>query len=477
MTKHTEPHNIIINLDLMAALKSGDRIGAPNKNGVFKINGWRNDNDSITIQVVNIKSVFHAALSDPSLVTKDTFDKSVAAYNGLNKILANYQEKGNKDNQSKSLREALYDIDKLITSAQAKLANLPSSGNNITLAKNAIKYLNSLDIASNNVRFNGHFKNELDTFLGRYLRQEHRFNDDHIVESFHAHLTFNKNKMHDGITIAQAKALLKSYHDIRREILAILRKESSGTERELKNLLNREKSKGYSNETWIGYEFKSANKSDEERIRLARKSIKFGRGNCYEKSAIVATHMLEATRGSKSIFWVACISYDHCFAIVADKNLLTAREIETKPAYEWTGDAVIVDGWTGDYYSASNIRKRAGLFSFHKNIARRGIVQNFVDIKSKGNSSQAEFPDSDDEIFEIMGAAVEEDAKNAILVRESLSWPPSFDPSFRLSVAKFKNSYYKNAMESINPRVLARISAQPDLLESQIIMCIEGNQV
>jgi hypothetical protein len=499
VSKHTEPRNLIQNLDLLSGLKSGDRIGAPKQDGLFKINGWRNDNDSIIVQAENIKSLFSTALTGKN-IDKATFDKCVAAFNGLNKMLAGYQSSRGKTDQINSLRSAIYEIDKILTAAQSVLSESPSCGTNIVIAKNAIKYLDSLKLPSTNVKFNGHYKDEVDMFVGRYLRQEHRYKDQSIVNRYHSHITRKipidpkkpiaggniKENKYESYTAEQAKKLLEDHNNIRKDILTIIRNitSKSETRRQLKQLLSRVKSQyGYSDELWeiLSYQFHFSDGTDEERIRLTRKAIKFGVANCYEKSAIVATHMLEATRGNKSIFWVACIKYDHCFTIIADKNLLTTRDIETKPAHEWTGDAIIVDGWTSDYYPAVDIRKSRGAFNIFKGVARKGIIRNFNQIaedqkdkKDKEDKNKEKDMDLDSFLFEVMGAAAEDTkTTTAILVRESLSWPPTFDPGFRLAVAKSKNIDYRINTDAIKSSDLARVSDNPELLISNLSMIIK----
>ena len=467
MPKHAEGSNILTNLNIMAGLSHKDRIGSPNKNGIFKKNGWRHDEDSIVNQVKNIEDVFRAALAG-DFINKKNFEICLLAFNGLNNMLSGYQTNKNKKDQSDALRAVIYNIDRLITDAQKTLSAKPVGGDNLTIAKNAIRYLKSLNIISNNVMFNGHYKNELDSFIGRHLRQEHRHNDPVVVQKFLAHI--KNNHPEKACNEDKAKELLMGYDTVRKSILGILRGPGSQAKSRLKSLLDLEKAKGYSDDSWIAYKFLALDGSaDEERIRLARKAIKYGRGNCYEKSSIVATHMLEATRGSKTIFWVECIEYNHCFSIIADKNMLTQKDVETTPCSEWAGDAVIADGWTGDYYSANTIEKKAGLLKLHKNTARKGIIKNYQEIN--GNTQNRE----DDEILlELMGTGFNyKEKRNAILVTESLTWPPAYDPGFRLAVAKLKNSSYRRQIESISTSTLAHISDRPDILACELITFME----
>lgn len=495
MPKCNEGINIERNLDLMAKLKSSDRIGAPKLEGIFKKNGFRVANDSILRQSGNIKSVFEAALSQATAANPVIIGKALAAQNGLKNMLSDYQKSSRKQSQSDELKKLIDEITDLIYDTEKRLGvtqilNTGESATrieNIAIAKNAINYLKSLGIVSNNIRGNGHYKGDLETFLGRYLRQEHRYTDQNIVSKFCA--SYNKVAAKANkkiIDTAKARKMLNDIHDTRREILNILRSGQSSQKRktDLKSLLERKKNSGdYVGDAWIQVNF-TTTKPDEQRIRLARKSIKFKTGNCYEKSAIIATHMIEATRGSKQIYWVASEGYDHCFAILADKGQLSRDDVQSKPTYEWPGNAVIVDGWTGDYYNCSEIRNKAGIFKMHKNIARKGIVNGFDSIQNREaikreeekKNLQKEFGDSD--MADMFGSSSPDPIK-AIDIYEDVTWPPVYDPSFRLAVASLSNKSYRGQIQASQTQItlenLVGIATEPELMASSLILIVNDN--
>jgi hypothetical protein len=96
----------------------------------------------------------------------------------------------------------------------------------------------------------------------------------------------------------------------------------------------------------------ATDRKDEMRIRLCRRAMKTRHGNCMEKSALTATWLLENRPGDENILWVAGNAYDHAW-VVFDPG-----------APKWDGvianlsdDAVVADGWTGDYYQAKHPQK------------------------------------------------------------------------------------------------------------------------
>src|SRR5262249_54884042 len=89
---------------------------------------------------------------------------------------------------------------------------------------------------------------------------------------------------------------------------------------------------------------------DKARIREVRKALKFKHGNCRQKSAIASTWLLENTPGDKHILWVAANpAYDHAWTVYGYEGAYLDPDINN-----WNADAVIVDGWTSDWYQAKH---------------------------------------------------------------------------------------------------------------------------
>jgi hypothetical protein len=107
---------------------------------------------------------------------------------------------------------------------------------------------------------------------------------------------------------------------------------------------------------------------DENRIRSVRRSLKTHFGNCGEKGYIVGTWLLENRPAGETVY--CCTTshvveeydkkkkankqvekgYDHCFVIYGDVgNGWDKSSIGTL-----SDEAVIADGWTGDWYQAKH---------------------------------------------------------------------------------------------------------------------------
>lgn len=151
---------------------------------------------------------------------------------------------------------------------------------NLELGKRAIQYLNKLGITSINVPFR--LKSWWRSPLSRF---------DMFLFSF----------MRAGTTCGNVDHIKR----IRTDILKILHSNDSKGQKKKKltDLMNRV---GFDPNTFAYDNFSlNTEHPDEDRIRSARKAIKFRHGNCGEKSAIVCTWLLEQTVGQKKIFWAS----------------------------------------------------------------------------------------------------------------------------------------------------------------------------
>jgi hypothetical protein len=89
---------------------------------------------------------------------------------------------------------------------------------------------------------------------------------------------------------------------------------------------------------------------DEPRIRNCRRVIKTRHGNCNEKASVCATWLLENSRGNQVILWVyGGTAYDHAWVVYGHPDPYWNGVID-----QLSSDAVVVDGWTGDYYQAKH---------------------------------------------------------------------------------------------------------------------------
>lgn len=287
---------------------------------------------------------------------------------------------------------------------------------NLQLAKEAIRYVDKLKIKSVNVPFRittHHKLSALDGFLFRYMRAE-------------------TNEDYSGV-IPNWQAI----KDIRHRILEVLRsnKTKHQKKKDLQNLMKIADEKKVLKQVYQWHT--RTNRADEHRIRCCRKAIKFKHGNCGEKSAIAATHLLEQakTKGhDKAILWCTYGTrgdkYDHSFVLLADREgRLTVERVEQVShddgwgvsyfnyVSNWDENTVVVDAWTSDYYAAKhpfNPLKAGSIANPFQAYVRRKVDRLYHDNRN---------------------------IKVLEVVHEN--WPPKFDPDFRLENAHLSKREHK----------------------------------
>jgi hypothetical protein len=164
---------------------------------------------------------------------------------------------------------------------------------------------------------------------------------------------------------------------------------------------------------------------DESRIRSVRRSIQTEHGNCNEKSAVCATWLLENSV-NKVILWVGGgryqtpkyfgkwgtpkdRTYDHAWVMFDTDDEAWNGNIDQLPDH-----ALIVDGWTGDYYQAR-----------HRHKFWHGGVPNPFQLTVRNN---------------IYGSNGHINIKEVVKPRP---WDESFSPNFLLQHARAKPSTYE----------------------------------
>jgi hypothetical protein len=162
-----------------------------------------------------------------------------------------------------------------------------------------------------------------------------------------------------------------------------------------------------------GFYATRTDRADERRIRDCRRVMKTRHGNCGEKSSLCATWLLENRTGNDVILRVSASTYDHAW-VVYDHN-----------APDWDGvidhlsdDAVVVDGWTGDYYPAKEPFSVLNAF-------RYGGPPNPFQVTVRYN---------------ILNASGNISVKEHVRLRD---WTESFSPHFRLAYAGQPPSTYE----------------------------------
>jgi hypothetical protein len=289
---------------------------------------------------------------------------------------------------------------------------------NLRLGKQAIQDLNRLHITSINVAFRigSYWKSPLgalDSFLLDYMRAE---SDISLVKDHARDIKYNYRQAGYTITTTDARQKatdqINDAKQVRPQILQILRGTASKNQKksQLKQLMQQV---GYKPKEYSVLWHKSrTSDADEARIRAVRKAIKFKHGNCGEKSAIAASWLLEKTKNTKKVFWVEARNWDHAWVVMGEVGKIDANDVATRPINTWDESTVVVDGWTGDWYTAKHP---------------------YNPLKS-GSAANP---------FQLFVRKKVQQAATQIRVNEDLAWPPSFSPNFRLEHAADPNVSYE----------------------------------
>jgi hypothetical protein len=293
---------------------------------------------------------------------------------------------------------------------------------NMALAKQAIRYVDKLGITSINVpvRPGSYNKSPLslfDRFMLYYSRADTNMSEGH-VNWYYRDAKEEEMEAIGGKLLPKEKqdlrakvtGRLQDHKTVRSQILQIIHSTASKAQKK-KQLTDLMKQVGFKGDGY-GYDWfrNRTNDPDEERIRTVRKAVKFRHGNCQEKSGIAATWLLENTKNAKTIVWVGAENWDHAWAVMANAGTLPQVMVATGKYKTWPDDAVVVDGWTSDWYPVK-----------HPYDAIKGTAAN---------------------PFQLYVRKKVQDAQTAIEVKEVLQWPPVFAPAFRVENAGKKNSTY-----------------------------------
>lgn len=297
---------------------------------------------------------------------------------------------------------------------------------NLRLAKQAIQYVDSLDITSINVpfRITSYYKSPLsdfDMFMLCYMRQES--NTLPGVVEYHTGNLMERLKADNPAWLKQhgeqgardyVQGQLNDAKAVKKQIMAIIHDggNSGAKKKQLKELMVKSKfDKNTFDLTWF---VNRTDAPDEKRIRSVRKAIKYRHGNCGEKSAVAATWLLEQTKNTKKIFWVCAKNWDHAWALMGEVGTLSNARVVGHKYDLWPEDVVVIDGWTSDWYP---------------------IKHPYNPVKGTAANP-----------FQMYVRKKVQEAEKAMIIQEELDWPPVFAPKFRLAVAEKKNATYANSV-------------------------------
>jgi hypothetical protein len=238
---------------------------------------------------------------------------------------------------------------------------------NIDLARRCIDYVNGLNVKSVNVPFR----------RGTYYKYSkyHSF----VLDATRCE-TFN---VPDEVLRRRRQVLT---------LLADTSKTKQHRRAAVKALMNQWGVAYFDNYTPRGFFRNVTRNKDEERIRLCRRAVKTRHGNCGEKSALCATWLLENRPGNENILWVCGNpAYDHAWVVFDHPDPNWNGVID-----QLSGDAVVVDGWTGDYYQAKHPTRywHGGAANPFQITVRHNILNASGNIRVKENVRQRDWTTS-----------------------------------------------------------------------------------
>ena len=102
---------------------------------------------------------------------------------------------------------------------------------------------------------------------------------------------------------------------------------------------------------------KHQNIEEAERIKFAKRAIRYRLGNCLDKACVAATHLIENTKGKIGIVRVGGRDYDHAWVLMSNNSDGLIKAVNAcngrRPVNYKTNfprDTWVVDGWTRDWW-------------------------------------------------------------------------------------------------------------------------------
>jgi hypothetical protein len=380
MSGVTEGRNLEANLEILGKIKRGNMLAKAGDDGkLVRKTNWltqaankeKTHDDALFDQIKTILKAAEEKIDEDPDGQKELIQQYIQANKGLEILLSTYRSKGSKET---------YLIDKLTLLLAEHVKNFETTNSKVdptiqTLKKHAeqaIKYVNDCRIRStNNIWGNSYFGSEYDTILFGLLV---RGASSTKIGASGKKLTVKDLKTVVA-SIVRRPISRKEKKELLAETLNDMMFSQYKTENENLGLkwLNA-KVKGTkssyaffqgSMKPFISFEIKENHTKPMEvhRIKLAKRAIRTRLGNCFDKAAVVATHLIENTKGAIEIFRVGGDGenpYDHAWVLISkDENKLwdAIYDSEKKILGQngnymklFPKDTWVVDGWTRDWW-------------------------------------------------------------------------------------------------------------------------------
>jgi hypothetical protein len=198
-------------------------------------------------------------------------------------------------------------------------------------------------------------------------------------------------------------------------------------------------------------------RNERERHKRARRALRTRFGNCGEKTAVAATHLAEATRGTIGICRVGGKQYDHGWVLISrHKQQLIDGCRELAKNGRGKGllprDTVVVDGWTKDWWGLRDWFNPLG--NTRQLAVRRKIRAEIADHGLEVDEEVNWPPFPENSYFRLRYAHLTQ-------MNESLLGPHVTWATYQAAVTKLKQ-YRATLSQVISPITLHQLVDNPD---------------
>lgn len=380
----TDGDNWQVNLTILGKLDRGNMLAVASNDGkLVRKTNWltkaanknKTHDDELFKQIEDVLAFAETKIDEYPDENHELIKQYVQANKGLEILLSTYKSKGSKET---------YLIDKLTLLLAHHVVNFETnnakvSPNNQKLkkfAEQAIQFVNDCRIRSvNNVMRGGwgnsYFGEKYDRVLFRLLVRGASSNE--IGKPNHFDVNPVQSTAKDLKTILASIVRMPISRNDKKDMLAIkLNELMNDKDRWGNKALGIKWLTGVKHGMRLYGEVKIAgsfslknhtNSAEYQRIKLAKRAIRYRLGNCADKACVAATHLIENTKGKIGIVMVAGRGYmknrehyDHEWVLMSNYSDDLINAVDAcygQPGNyknKFPKDTWVVDGWTRDWW-------------------------------------------------------------------------------------------------------------------------------
>ena len=379
----TDGDNWQVNLTILGKLDRGNMLAVASNDGkLVRKTNWltkaanknKTHDDELFKQIEDVLAFAETKIDENPDENHELIKQYVQANKGLEILLSTYKSKGSKET---------YLIDKLTLLLAHHVVNFETNNDKVSpnnqklkkFAEQAIQFVNDCRIRSvNNVMRGGwgnsYFGEKYDRVLFQLLVRGASSNE--IGKPNHFDVNPVQSTAKDLKTILASIVRMPISRNDKKDMLAIKLNELMNDKDRLGN-----KALGIKWLTGVKHGIslyphykleqfspkKHTDVTEYQRIKTAKRAIRYRLGNCADKACVAATHLIENTKGTIGIVRVAGRdykipehAYDHSWVLMSDNSdgLINAvNACNGQPGNnknKFPKDTWVVDGWTRDWW-------------------------------------------------------------------------------------------------------------------------------